>query len=185
MRAWLAVAVAAVLNLLGAMLGGYLLLSYSAVDELGPADAVVVLGGHHDGREDYGVRLAKEVGARTVLLSNPYAPDDKVMRRLCGTNNGGVEVVCQRPDPATTRGEAMLARNMAVARDWRRIVVVTWRYHLPRARIVFAQCYSEDPHSVIMRPAPRTHPASPLGLLYYFQYQYVATWKALLQGPCR
>ena len=78
----------------------------------------------------------------------------------------------------------MLARNMAETLDWKRIIIVTWRFHLPRARIVFAQCYSEDPHSVIMRPAPRTYPVSALRLLYYFQYQYAATWKAVLQGPC-
>ena len=37
-----------------------------------------------------------------------------------------------------------------------RVVVVTWRYHIPRARIVFKQCFSSEPGAVIMRPAPRT-----------------------------
>lgn len=77
-----------------------------------------------------------------------------------------------------------MARELASARRWKRIVVVSWRYHLPRARIVFRQCYSADPSAVAMRPAPRVYPLSPLKLVYIYEYQYWATVQALLLGSC-
>jgi uncharacterized SAM-binding protein YcdF (DUF218 family) len=175
---------ALVVNVVAAMGVGYALANYSRVDAVGPADAVVVLGGQHDGREEYGIALARQVGAHTVLISNPYASSDPVMRRLCRGRGGGIEIICRAPDPDTTRGEAMMARELATARHWKRIIVVSWRYHLPRTRIVFRQCYSGDPGAVIMRPAPRNYPVWPDDMLHFYVYQYTATAKALLQGNC-
>jgi uncharacterized SAM-binding protein YcdF (DUF218 family) len=136
---------------------GYWLPTRSPIDELAPANAVLVLAGQHHGREEFGIELAKLVGAGTVLLSDAYQAEDPVMRTLCSSSHSTVKVVCFRPKPATTRGEAQYARQLAMRYGWSRIVVVTWRYHLPRAPLVFAQCYSADPGSVIMRAAPREY----------------------------
>lgn len=184
MRLVSAVGIALIVNLLMAMLFGCLLATRASIDQLRPADAVVVLGGQHDGREDLGIVVAHQVGAHTVVLSNPYGPRDRVMRRLCGGRAGGVEVICQAPVPDDTRGEAMLARELASTREWRRIVVISWRYHLPRARLIFRQCYNSDPASVMMVPAPRDYKLSPMRLVYIAEYQYWATFKAILAGTC-
>lgn len=183
-RIVLALVGALLLHIAVAAAGGYWLLTRAPVDPLAPVDAVVVLGGQHDGREERGIELAKATGATTVLLSDPYSDDDATMRRLCGTHVGDIEVLCFVPHPSTTRGEALAARAFAQRRGWSRIVVVSWRYHLPRARIVFEQCYSRDSDAVIMRPAPRPEAADLDGLVKIYDYQLWAAAKALTLGDC-
>jgi uncharacterized SAM-binding protein YcdF (DUF218 family) len=185
MRVTAALIYAAIANVLVFAGLGYVLAHYSRVDEPGPVDAVVVLGGEHDGREDYGIALAREFGAHTVLLSNSYAAPDRVMRRVCNKRVDGLDIICRAPDPSTTRGEAMMAAELGAQRHWRRIIVVSWRYHLPRARLIFRQCYSPDPAAVIMRPAPRLTVSGLDDLLFVFGYQSAATVSALAEGPCR
>lgn len=40
------------------------------------ADAIVVLGGDHDGREEYGLSLAEQGYAPQIIFSNPYRSND-------------------------------------------------------------------------------------------------------------
>ncbi|WP_197382274.1 YdcF family protein [Mycolicibacterium mengxianglii] len=56
--------------------GGYVLFSRSQADPLTEADAIVVLGGDTDGRIDYGLRLAREGYAHTVVISDSYPAED-------------------------------------------------------------------------------------------------------------
>jgi uncharacterized SAM-binding protein YcdF (DUF218 family) len=158
---------------------------HAGEDPLVHADAVVVLGGEHDGREHYGVQLAQTVGAHTVLMSNPYAGDDATMQTWCGTHHGEVTVICERPSPSTTRGEAEMARRYGRQFGWNRIVVVTWRYHLPRARLIFSQCYSTVPAQIVMRAVPRSYDHLPFAVWEsVYLYQYAGLAKAALAGPC-
>jgi hypothetical protein len=53
------VAVVAVL-LVDMRISGYLMFTNASVDELQHADAIIVLSGQHDGREEYGLQLANE-----------------------------------------------------------------------------------------------------------------------------
>ena len=50
------------------------------------------------------------------------------------------EVLCVRPKPFSTRGEAETVERLASERGWRRIVVVTSDYHVRRARMLFDRC---------------------------------------------
>ena len=43
------------------------------------------------------MRLAHTLNAGTVVLSNPYRSNDKVMKKLCGTVSDGVTVICEKP----------------------------------------------------------------------------------------
>jgi uncharacterized SAM-binding protein YcdF (DUF218 family) len=163
---------------------GYHLFTHAAEGDVQRADAVVVLGGEHDGREDYGITLARQLGARTVLMSNPYEADDSVMKAKCGTRVAGVDVICRRPSPADTRGEAMMAREVGRELGWQHIVVVTWRFHLLRAQIIFSQCYSDDGRDVTMKAVPRRYDY-PFALWeFVYLYQYAGLAKALVQGSC-
>jgi len=63
-------------------ISGYLVFTNAPIDSLQKADAIIVLGGEHDGREDYGLRLAREGWAKTVVMSNPYWDGDPVMKRV-------------------------------------------------------------------------------------------------------
>jgi uncharacterized SAM-binding protein YcdF (DUF218 family) len=102
------------------------------------ADAVVVLAGDH-------LRLGKalELMARrvapTLVISDGLAPGWREANRLC---RGGARfrVVCFRPDPYSTRGEARAVARMAAARGWRSVLVVTSTYHVTRARLLFDRC---------------------------------------------
>jgi uncharacterized SAM-binding protein YcdF (DUF218 family) len=164
-------------------ISGYLLFTNAPVDELQHADAIIVLGGDHDGREDYALSLARDGWARTVVMSNPYGSDDPVMQRVCH-DMGDVEVICERPSPMTTRGEADMMRVLAEQRGWSRIIVLSWRYHLPRARLIFRQCFSDQPDSTVMVAIPRRYRYSPLGWELVYAYQFGGLAKAVTLGEC-
>ncbi len=148
---------------------GYTVYSNAADSVLSRVDAVVVLGGEHDGREAYGLGLAQRGLASTVLLSNPYRATDRVMKRMCLRRNDAIEVICSRPDPLTTRGEAIMTRRLARERNWHKILIVTWRYHLPRARLVFHQCLSREGVSIAAKATPRQYVLP----VWYWQYIYL------------
>lgn len=162
---------------------GYLTFARAGVDPAPRADAVVILGGEHDGRELYGIELAKAMAAPVVVLSNPYPVDDPVMRDAC-TRRAGVEVVCLAPSPTTTRGEALMVRAMAEERHWTKIVVVTWRYHMVRTREVFRECYSSVPDAYAVQAVPGHDDLSTAIWIYTSFYQYLAMAKAAVLGAC-
>ena len=110
---------------------GYFVFNQAASGPLAKADAIVVLGGEHDGREEYGISLAQRGLASAVVLSDPYGRDDKLMQRLCAARYAKVEVICYQPHLTTTRGEAMMARELVAQRQWQKLIVVTWRFHIP------------------------------------------------------
>lgn len=172
----------AFLLLIGA--SGFILFTNAPTDPLQRADAVVVLGGEHDGREDYGIALARNGWAPTVLISNPYHSSDPVMRRVCGESDGAIEIICSQPFPLTTRGEAELVRRLGNQRAWSKIIVVTWKYHVPRARLVFRQCFSPDPSAVVMQAVPRHYDFSPARWESIYAYQYGGFLKAMVLGDC-
>jgi uncharacterized SAM-binding protein YcdF (DUF218 family) len=178
-----ALAAVFIIVLVDVTISGYLLFNNARVDDLQHADAVVVLGGEHDGREDYGLELAVDGWAPTVVLSDPYPQGDEVMEKACRRRED-IEVICVRPSVLTTRGEAMAVRTLANERSWDKIIVVTWRYHLPRARLVFRQCFSDSPDVAVMRPVPREYPFSLLQWDAVYIYQFAGYAKAILQGDC-
>jgi uncharacterized SAM-binding protein YcdF (DUF218 family) len=96
------------------------------------ADAIVVLSSDRP-RYDAGLRLYRQHVAPTLVLSLPAFE---------GSGGGRCPrfALCFRADPYSTRGEAQAVARLAQKRGWRRIVVVTSRYHLRRARILFRRC---------------------------------------------
>lgn len=178
-----ALVVVVVVLLVDVGISGYVLFVNARADELQRVDAILVLGGEHDGREDYALNLARSGWAPTVVMSNPYDAGDPVMTRVCRPVPD-VEVICARPDPLTTRGEAMMMRRLADASGWSRIMVVSWRFHLPRARLIFRQCFAEEPGSTVMVAVPRRYQFSPLRWELEFAYQWAGLAKAVIQGEC-
>lgn len=115
-----------------------------------PADAILVLGGAHDGREQLALRLAREGFAPRVLVSNPYE-HSALINRIC---HGGYsfEVICFDPAPRTTRGEGRYLARLARAGEWRRVIVVTFTPHISRARYILGKCWSGE--LLFVDPAP-------------------------------
>lgn len=174
-------ALVVVLLVLG--LVGYQLFVREHQDPLRPADAIVVLGGEHDGREDYGLQLAREGYARTVLISDPYRPytplDTGIMDRVCSASTSTIEVICFAPVPSTTQGEAMFTQRMAKQRGWHSVIVISWRYHLVRARYIFRQCFDGQ---TVMRSVPRDYSLPLWRWTFEFAYQYGGLVKAAIIG---
>lgn len=143
----LAVVMTALVALVAALWPVYV---YPQREEPAPADAILVLGGAHDGREALGLRLAREGYARRVLISNPYE-DSPLVNRIC---HGGYsfEVVCFDPSPRTTRGEGRYLADQARAHGWRRVLVVTFTPHISRARHVLGKCWDGELLFVDTRP---------------------------------
>ncbi|MDJ0395250.1 YdcF family protein [Rhodococcus sp. G-MC3] len=163
-------------------IGGYLTFTKATVDTVAKADAIIVLGGEHDGREAYGVSLAEQGVADTVVLSDPYGKSDAVMKKYCDTSTATYTVLCEKPDPSTTRGEAIFTQQLAQERGWTHVVVISWRYHLPRARHIFAQCFDGQ---VTMEAVPRTYNFSLVYWEYTYLYQLGGFAKAAVQGDCQ
>lgn len=164
---------------------GYIIFGNATDSAVSRVDAIVVLGGEHDGREGYGLALAQQGLASTVVLSDPYPAADPLMSHLCVRRFEAVEVICARPDPATTRGEAMMTRRLATERNWTKILVVTWRYHLPRTRLVFDQCLSAMGVSTAAKAVPRHYILPVWYWQYIYLYQFAGIAKALTTDHCR
>jgi uncharacterized SAM-binding protein YcdF (DUF218 family) len=175
---WLAVIAVGVSAIAG--VGGYALFTRPQGDELSKADAIIVLGGDPDGRVDYGLELARQGYADTVVLSDGYKGAYEAYPRACASRPAGIEVICFLPDPWTTRGEAMFTGRLARERGWNHVIVVSWNFHMVRARFIFEKCFDGQ---VTMRPVPRTYDYSPTFWAYTYAYQYAALVKAILL-PC-
>lgn len=178
-----AIVLVVVIALIDVGVSGSMVFRHAKVDDLVEADAIIVLGGEHDGREDYGLSLARAGWARTVVLSNPYDDADPVMRRVCKKIDD-IDVSCVRPAPLTTRGEAVFVRRLADEHHWQRVIIVSWRYHLPRARLVFEQCFSDQPGDAVFAAVPRRYQYSWAEWELVFLYQWGGLAKAVAQGEC-
>jgi uncharacterized SAM-binding protein YcdF (DUF218 family) len=109
-------------------------------DEQAPrhADAVVVLAGDHL-RLGKALELVTRRVAPTLVISDGRAPGWDRANRLCGGRTR-FRVVCFKPRPYSTRGEARAVARLARVRGWRSVLVVTSRYHVTRARLLFNRC---------------------------------------------
>ncbi len=174
--------VVVVLAFLG--IGGTAIFRNAPQDPFGPADAVFVLGGEHDGRESYGRQLVRDGVAPMLVLSNPYPSSDSLMRTMCNPREAQVPVICRRPEPSTTYGEALLIKELVAEHRWKRVVVVTWQYHLPRTRYVFERCFTADSAMMIMRAVPRQYRLPTALWEYIYFYQFLAFAKALATLDC-
>jgi uncharacterized SAM-binding protein YcdF (DUF218 family) len=120
------------------------------------ADAVVVLSGSKHERLDRGLELVRDGVAPTLVISGGFDPRQPVANRLCRAGEGdGFNVVCFTPDPDSTRGEAQAAGRLAAERGWKRVLLVTSRFHVTRARMLFDRCMDGDVDAVGV-PYPRT-----------------------------
>ena len=111
-------------------------------DPIRRSDAVVVIAGGPL-RLKKGIELAESGVAPLLIVSNPSgkwaylweAPD------ICNGAKRPFEVICFRPDPESTQGEARFVKRIAAARHLRSVIVVTSYFHVSRARLIMRRCY--------------------------------------------
>jgi uncharacterized SAM-binding protein YcdF (DUF218 family) len=109
-------------------------------DEPRRADAVVVLAGGRKLRLEKGLELMRRDLAHTLVISDGEARGWLEANRLCNGAATGFRVVCFTPDPYSTQGEAQGVARLARERGWRSVTVVTSRFHVHRARLLFERC---------------------------------------------
>ncbi|WP_433681402.1 YdcF family protein [Nocardia sp. CA-119907] len=144
------------------------------VDAPAQADAILVLGGAHDGREKLGLRLAGAGYAPRVLFSDPYE-DSALMNRICHSRYS-FQVTCFDPSPRTTRGEGRELARLAAAENWHRVIVITFTPHISRARYVLGKCW--DGELLMVDPQPHI---SIRRWVYDYVYQSAGYLKALFE----
>jgi uncharacterized SAM-binding protein YcdF (DUF218 family) len=132
-----------------AVVGGAILIStvpWPSIPHPSNADAVVLLSG--DGaRLPEALALMEEGVAPTLLFVGQ--PDTMEVEDLCHQVPARpFEVVCMRPNPDSTRAEARVTGDLAEARGWESIVLVTSRYHVSRASLLFRRCFDGTVHAV-------------------------------------
>ncbi|MDO4919853.1 YdcF family protein [Kocuria sp.] len=119
------------------------------VDPPQKSDALIVLGPPDPTRVEYAQDLVfnKHI-AKTLVISTPDAqpfdPQDMVdyytSRSFCEPHEG-VEVLCFKPDPSTTQGEAIKLKELAEERGWKTVTAVTFTQHISRSRLILERCY--------------------------------------------
>ena len=117
-------------------------------DEVGHADAVVVLSGSKHERLDRGLELMRQGVAPVLVLSNGLDPSQPRAPALCHHGGNGFRVICFTPDPDSTRGEAEAVGRLTREHNWKRILLVTSRFHVTRARMLFDRCVDVDVDAV-------------------------------------
>ena len=103
----------------------------------------------------------------------------KQAKSACQNQNPAYRVICFKPSPATTRGEAEEIGRLARQHHWKSLIVVTSMYHVSRARLIVTRCM---PGTVLMVAAPGK--PSVADWAYQFLYQTGGFIKAGLHRAC-
>ena len=130
------------------------------IDEAGPADAVVVLGGilgpkaapgyltnwsESYERYDGGVALLRAGRAKVLVFTGARMPWDKQtvslegddLRAIAIAQGVAAEKILVTREISNTREEARAVADMAKTHGWKKVIVVTTAWHMPRAARVF------------------------------------------------
>lgn len=178
-RTLLALVAAALVCFLTWFLVCFALLVHPRVDRAAPADAVVMLGGSSGARLDTAVSLMDRGLARALVISTPRDSSSRRSLAFCALPHP-YPVTCFVPDPSTTRGEAEEIGRLSDAHGWHNVMVVTSLFHIARARMTVARCYSED-----LRMIPAAHEHTPLRQwAYQFVYQTAGWLQAQIHRHC-
>jgi uncharacterized SAM-binding protein YcdF (DUF218 family) len=124
------------------------LVFFPVEDAVGKADAVVVLSGSKHERLDRGLELVRNGVAPVLVISDGFDPRQPRANRLCQEGGDGFGVACFTPDPDSTRGEARKVAELARKHGWKRVLLVTSRFHVTRARMLFDRCTDADVDAV-------------------------------------
>jgi hypothetical protein len=64
------------------------------------------------------------------------------------------------------------------------VIIVSLRYQLPRARVIFQKCFSDAPGALSMRSVPTDHHYSFAWWEFTYLYQHAGMVKTLLHRNC-
>lgn len=145
-------------------------------DALRKSDAIFVLGGYGP-RSLFGIELAKEGWAPTVVLSGGFT--EPLLWHRCWFPRPPINLLCIAPHPQTTSGEARELKLLAEKYSWHRVIVVTFRPHISRARFILERCFDGE---LIMVESPAN--ISIARWAYEYGYQTAGYAKAFVEQEC-
>lgn len=162
------------------------------VDEPIPqADALVVLG-PVDSKLQTAVDLMGRGAARTLVISDqdqrdgapgacrPEVVADVAQRGWSPTEPNSL--LCFRPIPVTTQGEAMAIRDFGQTFGWSSVNVLAYPEHITRARILVDRCWTQDAAFVSAPGGPASQGTE--AARDAFWYQSGALGKAAITSDC-
>ncbi|MEX5296422.1 ElyC/SanA/YdcF family protein [Kocuria sp. CPCC 205268] len=175
------------------LIAGWVVFQHPRTDAPARSDALLVLGPPDRTRMAEALRLMDAGVAPVLVVANPGTRDlgdasGKVYyaraAQTCaqdGNRDGGrgYEVICFRPDPSTTQGEAMELRALSEQRGWDHVSVLTYRQHVARSRLLLQRCYTGE-----LDVLSFDYPDVPRGVLREFVYQSGGFVKAWLTPGC-
>lgn len=137
-------AVTAAVAVIAVVLAGLPVYVFPQSDESEPVDAVFVIGPATFDR----IRAARAMideGDTTTLIVSVDDPDSdrSYVQKVCDPDQAE-EVICLRPDPYTTQGEARALRDLAAENGWTSVMVLTQTPHVLRTRILFERCFTRQ-----------------------------------------
>lgn len=115
-------------------------------------DAIVVLGGLSRERLPVAQDLQESLDIPVLVVSTTGLSGNAEGDALCREDSNDPDLVCFRPDPLNTRGEADAVADLAARNGWKSITVVTSDYHLMRAGTLMRQCTSAEVQMVGSQP---------------------------------
>jgi uncharacterized SAM-binding protein YcdF (DUF218 family) len=117
-------------------------------------DAIVVLGGLSRERLPVAQELQQELGIPVLVVSTTGLAGNVEGDALCqeDAGEGDPELLCFRPSPLNTRGEAEALRALIAEHGWKSVTVVTSEYHVMRAGTLIEQCTSAEVQMVGSQP---------------------------------
>jgi uncharacterized SAM-binding protein YcdF (DUF218 family) len=149
------------------------------IDRPRHADAILILGGPHYARYQFGFDLGAQGWAPNVVVSNPSGSDDPWLTGYCAAPHSEFHLYCFSPDPSTTKGEGRELRRLATHYGWRTVIVVTFRPHISRARYILGRCFDGD---LVMVASPTE--LSPPRWAFEYMYQTAGYMRAALERGC-
>jgi uncharacterized SAM-binding protein YcdF (DUF218 family) len=134
-------------------------------DPVAKVDAIVVVAGGTPSREDAAAALFREGLAPDVVLSNPFTPDrvrqlitmgarrldyQGESRLVLEQRGVPAQAIVALPQPVkTTEAELKVVGELARARGWRRVILVTSPQHSRRVKLVWSRQAPADIQSIV------------------------------------
>jgi uncharacterized SAM-binding protein YcdF (DUF218 family) len=115
-------------------------------------DAIVVLGGMSKERLPVAQALQRELDIPVLVVSTTGLAGNAEGDALCDEDAEDPDLVCFRPSPLNTRGEAEALRKLVAEHGWKSVTVVTSEYHVMRAGTLMQQCTPAEVQMVGSQP---------------------------------
>jgi uncharacterized SAM-binding protein YcdF (DUF218 family) len=156
----------------------FLVVQHPTINKITKVDAIVVIGPPDTERLDQAETLLAQGISNQLVVSIP-ADNFHGADRLCAAPPAGVTAHCFNPDPGTTLGEGREVGRLADQNHWTSILVITSKYHVSRARMIFDNCFAGRVEVISAHKA-----ISASSWAYQYLYQSAGYVRAFAHSGC-